>query len=303
MNWKILLSSLFFILVLFLLIIYFIFPENNFYVKWPQNANFSSYGNVSSIQFYPNMRFADKEITYSINNNCPLKKINDMEDAFSIIENYTTLSFNRVDSGGQILVYCSDQVRQPDSNGFFIAGEGGPTNITITSDYYIIERGKILLIRESECPRPNVEIHELLHALGFKHATNPDSIMYAVSKCSQVITNDITDEINRLYSVPSLPDLALENLSAQAEGRKLNISFNIFNEGLKSAPASDAVIYINDKEFKRYSVKELDVGYGITMNIESSYFGEKINDISVELVTSFEELNKNNNKIEIVTSS
>ena len=56
--------------------------------------------------------------------------------------------------------------------GKFIAGEGGPTNITVSGKYNVITHGSILLIRESRCSIPTIAIHELLHVLGFKHSNN-----------------------------------------------------------------------------------------------------------------------------------
>ena len=59
--------------------------------------------------------------------------------------------------------------------GLFIAGEGGPSNITKSGDFSVITHGSILLIKESKCERPNIAIHELLHALGFDHSENPNN--------------------------------------------------------------------------------------------------------------------------------
>ena len=46
-----------------------------------------SYG--KDLQFYPNMRFNHKSISYSMIGECSQKKKSDMQDAFSVIESKT----------------------------------------------------------------------------------------------------------------------------------------------------------------------------------------------------------------------
>jgi len=74
------------------------------------------------------------------------------------------------------------------------------------------------LLRKSSCSTPNIAIHELLHALGFKHSSNPENIMYHITQCEQNISKDMIDYINELYAIPSLPDLKLHNTSAKLKG-------------------------------------------------------------------------------------
>ena len=254
MDWRSFLSSIFtiviFLIIVSLLFSYFFlpYPGNDLFLK-SGDVNAPSYDN-SSIQFYSNMRFPDKTISYKISD-CPIKKTSDMEDSFIILENLTSLNFYPVTDNEQVIITCSSETRESEQNGFFIAGEGGPLNITLTDNFNVIQKGKILLLRDLKCENPNVGIHELLHVLGFTHSQNPDSIMYEVSKCSQVITSDIVNEINRLYSTSSLTDLVVNNLTASTHGRYLDVSFSVVNHGLKESEGADAIILINEEEIER----------------------------------------------------
>lgn len=295
-------TVLLFIIIVGLLFSYFFlpYPGNEFFVK-SGDVNAPSYTN-SSIQFYPDMRFPEKSISYKIID-CPVKKMNDMLDSFQVMENLTVLSFYAVDNDEEITITCSSEAREAEKTGYFIAGEGGPTNITVTDNFNVIHRGKILLLRDSKCEHPNVGIHELLHVLGFTHSPNEDSIMYEVSSCSQVITSDITNEINRLYKTPTLPDLIVKNLTAETNGRYLDVTFKVVNHGLAKSGKSEAFLYVNDQELSKISINPLEIGYGTEISLKNVKlpFG-KTETISLDVNTSFDELSKKNNKIELIVS-
>lgn len=295
-------AVLFLILALLLLSYYFLpYPGNEFFIK-AGDVNEPSYIS-SDLQFYPNMRFSDREISYKIID-CNLNKVVHMKDSFNVIENLTVLKFYPINDDEEITITCSSGRRESDQNGFFVAGEGGPINITVTDNYNVIHKGKILLLRESKCPDPNVGLHELFHVLGFTHSPNPDSIMYEISKCSQVITNDIVNEINRLYEQDSMPDLIIKNFTASNKGRYLDASFSVVNHGLKKSDSAIAILYVNDEKIEEISLESIDIGYGtiITLkNVRIPFFG-KVENIILEVKTSFDELNKKNNKIELKVS-
>ena len=74
----------------------------------------------SKLQFYPNMRFPYSRISYDVED-CSLKKTDDMERAFSTIENLTILDFYPRINGEEIIVTCEDKTRV--EGGLFIAGD------------------------------------------------------------------------------------------------------------------------------------------------------------------------------------
>ena len=284
------------LIIIGMLVIYFFVPFDTLeFTQTSTNSNFNLNATNSKMQFYDNMRYFSNEISYRIED-CPLKKRYDMEEAFRILENKTVLEFYEVDFGEEILVTCDSKTRIEE--GLFIAGEGGPTNITISGDFNLIYNGKILLIRESSCPFPNVALHELLHALGFDHSSNPDNIMYEISKCKQTLGEDIPFLIDEIYSVPNYPDISFENVSINMEGKYLNANLSIRNNGLRYSGDTDLIIYADGKKVKEIEIEPLDIGYGTKLSLFNTWISRlSIREIKFVLETDSEELDKSNNEI------
>ncbi|MEK7111981.1 MAG: matrixin family metalloprotease, partial [Patescibacteria group bacterium] len=275
MGWKTILGYVLAILLVALLFFYWVFPLEtiDFGTISSRNSNFSlnTYEN-QSMQFYENMRYPDKDISYKIQE-CTLQKKDEMERAFDIIDNLTSVNFYPVSSNEEILVTCDEKARF--EGALFIAGEGGPINITRAGNFNVIQQGAITLIRESKCENPNVGTHELLHALGFDHSENPNNIMYPVRKCSQTIGQDIVDNINWLYSFPSLPDLAFENISATMSGRYLDLNLTIRNQGIRNSPGGTVEIYADGDLVKEIEFESLGIGHGRRILINNIFILQK----------------------------
>jgi len=297
MSYKIFFSLVFFILAVALLGIYWLgpFTEVSFGFK-ERNYNFSlnsSNGEVS--QFYPKMRFPTSSISYRIED-CPLNKKEDMERSFEFISEKTILGFYSVQNNEEIYVTCDSQSKI--EGRLFIAGEGGPTNITQTSNFNVIKQGAITLIKESKCPIPNVGIHELLHVLGFDHSPNPNNIMYELSRCNQEISQDMIDTINNLYSTPSYADLSIENVSAVMHGKYLNTNLTIVNNGLKNSEISTIRIYADDEMVKEFEIEELEIGYGSKISLQNILvFQISIDELRFVISYDQQEINKEDNEI------
>jgi hypothetical protein len=280
-----------------LLFIYFIPFGTDFFVAKTGNSNFSLEGN--SMQFYPNLRFPDASISYRISSDCTLKKQNDMAYAFDIAENLTSLEFFPVKSNEDISISCLDRQKNTEG-GFFIAGEGGPTNITVARNFNVITHGEILLIREPSCEKPNVGLHELFHVLGFEHSANPGNIMYNVTSCDQTVGEDMLNLINKLYAVEGLPDLFLENASASLSGRLLQINMTIFNAGLKAAGKSRIKIYAGADLIKEVELDSFEIGSGRGLFLGNIFVAKvSVDFLEILIDSDFGEINKENNKVKL----
>ncbi len=255
---------------------------------------------LSSVQFYSNMRYRDRNINYSIADSCDTDRRNDVKKAFSIISEKTILDFYETDEGfGEINILCSNIAPLPDERGHFVAGEGGPSEIINTTNFAVIFSGKVSLFRKNECEVPNVAIHEILHALGFDHNNNEDSIMYPITKCDQKIDDYLVNVINELYKFESYPDLAVEKVNANKTGVYLNFEITVANLGLKNSPSSTLLIYENNELLKDYPLDFIDIGTKKILSVYNMRASRSTKNIVFEIKSIGNDLDIRNNKVEI----
>jgi len=294
MGIKVLLSGLMVFFLIIMLVFYWFIPFQKIeFVLNGGSSNFSLYNFDEEMQFYSNMRFPNKEISYKIND-CPLQKKDDMLRAFDLMSNQTILEFFPVVNNEEITISCDDKNRI--EGGLFIAGEGGPTNVTQNKNFNVITQGNILLIKESKCPQSNIATHELLHVLGFNHSSNSNNIMYPISDCKQTL-GDIPNLINEIYSIESLADLEIEDVSAIMNGKYLDVNISIRNNGLIKSEKAEINILSGNEIVKKIYLEPLGQGYGIQITLTNIWIPKlEVNEIEFSIETSFEELNKQNNK-------
>ena len=258
---------------------------------------------LQSSQFYPNMRYPDKEISFYLSDSCSQKKKSDFREAVKILEESTILNFvEATQDNAQIKITCSNISPEPQQEDHFIAGEGGPSLFLNTTKYAIIVSGEVALYRPDTCEIPQIALHELLHALGFDHNSDENSIMYPVTNCGQELDNYIISEINRIYSEPSLSDLAIESVQANKSGRYLNFDATISNLGLKTMKSSVLEIIVNNELVKEFEIGEIDLGakrHLVVTNLRLPRDSEKI---TLSIKTTQVEITKENNEIEIKPS-
>lgn len=302
MGWGQYTSAFFIIFVVFILAFYWFIPREaiDYTLQNSSSSNFSLSESVSDeFQFYSNMRYSEPSISYRIYD-CPVGKKDEMKRSLEIIESQTVLDFYEVLENEEISITCDDSQRSTDS-GTFIAGEGGTTNVTKTTNFNVIHNGQVLLLRESQCSDPIVGIHELLHALGFDHSDNPNNIMYPSVTCKQTIGDDLLGYIDKIYSYPSLPDLSFESVSATRSGKYLDSHFVVRNNGLKNSPPSKVVIYSQNKSTKIIDIKPIAVGYGVEITFEN-YWSQRLTagELKFVIESDFDELDKSNNEVILI---
>lgn len=296
-----------------LLMIYWFFPYSNFEDakiqntintnNFTDNSNFTMNESNSLLQFYPNLRYRDKEISYIIDSSCSLEKKDEMLRAMKIIENRSVIDFYSLSENqkGQEEIHIACEDKNVEKGGLFVAGEGGPVKIAKSGKYNVINKGSILLIRESSCAEPLIALHELLHALGFDHSENQKNIMYRVSKCYQEMGDEIPDEINELYATPSRPDLTFESVSAKTHNRYLDFNISVRNRGLASSDSESKInVLINNKSIKEIELDSLEPGEGTKYMSKNTLIKQlNINELKFSIESPVEELNTTNNEITI----
>jgi hypothetical protein len=293
MGVKTFFSGLFVFILIIMLAVYWFVPFQTIEFNSGDNSNFSLYNFDGEMQFYKNMRFSYKNISYKIDG-CTLQKKDEMLNAFDLLSENTNLEFYQALENEEITISCDDKNRI--EGGLFIAGEGGPVNITKTKNFNVISKGNIILIKESKCPTPNVALHELLHVLGFNHSENSNNIMYPISNCKQTL-GDIPKLIDEIYSVESYPDLEIEEVFATMNGKYLDVNVSVRNNGIVESENSILTISSEDTTIKTILIDSLEIGHGMQITFTNIWIPKiSVEEIEFFIDTSENELDKNNNK-------
>jgi hypothetical protein len=282
--------------------------EHNTILQTPKNI--TSY--TGNLQFYPNMLFNHKTLAYSIEDNCEQAKKDRMMQAFSAIENQTdnVIKFKESLPEQDIFITCnqSNESFNNTAPGYFVAGEGGVERAISTGKFWVIEKGKILLFYDkwNPCWQYNIELHELLHVLGFKHSGNKYSIMYPVTDCSQVFSDDIAKEIKRLYSIPELSDLAISNISASKHGIYINFDIEVRNNGLAECQGIKLVLSSRNKTIDTFDMKDMNYGEGRILNVENVRIPItmlNLDEITFSVESQSQEMEYDNNQVTLAIQS
>ncbi len=220
-------------------------------------------------QFYPGMRYQSRMISYSVEPTCSEKKKSDAQRAMALLSEKSVLRFYEGFGDAELKILCSELASSPEQEDYFVAGEGGPTDIINTSLYYVIQSGKISLFRSEKCVEPKIALHEMLHALGFDHNQNSLSIMYPVTNCNQELDNFLIRDINRLYEAESIPDLSIIEINVNKTGRYLNFYIEIINRGLKDAEDVVLNISADENEVKEFELDDVGIGVKKSLDVQN----------------------------------
>lgn len=229
-------------------------------------ANVSQDLPAQSYQFYPNMRYQNRTITYIMEPACTAKKRQDIARALAILEENTILQFVQSDTAPEIKYICSELPAPSNSTDHFVAGEGGPTSIINTTRYVVILSGKVSLYRTEKCELPVLALHETLHALGFDHTRDTKSIMFPISDCQQQLDSFIIQQLREVYAADTLPDLTIEQVTANARGHLLAFDINVSNYGLADVTNASLIINANGVVSKTFPLAEIKMGKRRTLS-------------------------------------
>jgi hypothetical protein len=309
-------NFLFIVLIFFILVnAYFIYeflPKEKEDFKIYRQEELPEVSNVSSevMQFIPNMRFTKNNLSYSFQDGCSVDRREGMIEAFFIIsERVENLDFFKKNDDfleADILIKCSEEDKRVDDEErqLFIAGEGGPTKYLDLSPYALIIQGEVQLYSSKNvriCDEPLVEIHELLHVLGFAHVGDKESILYPYLSCDQKLKENIILVIEELYSEEPKSEIFISNLSASKSGRYLDFYVEIKNSGLVNA--EEVILKINSQDRNLHELEIEDIEPDMTRIIESKNVllpSTKIDKLIFSVSTITEEYFYKNNKVELV---
>ena len=281
------------ILSLFIMIILLIMGIYVFWLNFPTNleyntyvANATLYLPAKSYQFYSNMRYVYRNITYQIAPECSTKKRENIRDAFKILEEQTVLRFFPVEKNGEIVFFCTNLPSEPESSGHFIAGEGGPTQIINTTNYAVILSGKVSLYRPEKCELPIIALHEILHALGFDHTSDKKSVMFPITDCEQDIDPFIINQINTLYEIDTASDIVITRVDAKAVGRYLDFEISVANHGLIDAHNVTLSLNAGSELIKTFPLEEIGLGQKKMLTVRNVHIPRNVENLTFSVAVS-----------------
>lgn len=166
----------------------------------PDWTNYPPAWNISSPVSMSNPRWYTNRLTFSMEGNCSATQRDKMLESMSyLVKNTrTSLNFAEVTDGcPDIIIRCAGPSVVIDLE------EGiGEANVTYVHEgyYSVITKAELQFPADDNlCSRPVVQLHELLHAFGFKHSSEPTDIMYIRFGCLQDIRSGMKSDLAQIY--------------------------------------------------------------------------------------------------------
>ena len=302
------LLNLVLILIVACLVFAVYFVYTNYVNPNPENLEIRHYSEISKNypnlsneikQFYPNMRFRHKQITFDISERCNDDKKDKVLEALQIIEDRTGIRFLSTNNEPEVKVLCSKEEKEEAENEF-VAGEGGPTRIIESTYYPLILQARIILYDRTDCEEPITELHELMHVFGFEHINNSKDVLYPYLQCGQELNSEMIDYLEELYSIAPLPEIYFINISAVKSGVYLDFNLEIRNIGLEDIKNVTLKVYGDGKFTEKFDLGEMEYGAGKAFSVNYMKLpSHKVKVIKFELEIKEQEYDKTNNEIEL----
>ncbi len=248
--------------------------------------------------FRNNMRFDTNNISYSFVE-CDETNTNRMKRVFQIISEETQTVYFYESALPKIVIYCSEQ-KGEERESSYVAGEGGPNKVILLDLYPLIVDGKIYLYsqeKKNNCEYPVVEIHELMHVFGFDHINKTNEVLYPYVNCEQRLTEDIVNELKRIYTEKPKADLILKNLSVMTHEMYLDFNLTILNRGLIVSQNVSLLITSPEKTVYTSPIEDLQPGISQTINVKNILIKSiSLNQLTFKTTTNSEEYFYENNE-------
>ena len=122
--------------------------------------------------------------------------------------------------------------------------------------------------------------------------------MYNTSDCRQKLTQDIIDELKRLYSIESLSDLYFSGINATKNGRYLSFEVELRNRGLINSENTTLAVYSGDEKVKSFDIDSTEAGAGVILNVDNLRLPSRsVNEVRfvIDAENSIKELSEENN--------
>jgi len=155
--------------------------------------------NLSTPTQEKNPKWYTNNLTYTFQGNCTKTHIEKTGEAFAYLLNNTntSLTFKEVYSYEcpDIKIDCLNITDLEETtiglSTFSYYNE---------SEYTIIVGSEInLTIGDQLCPKPNLQLHEILHVFGFDHTGDGSDIMYKRYGCMQTLKDGLKNDLAQIY--------------------------------------------------------------------------------------------------------
>lgn len=168
----------------------------------PSWINSSPTWNTTTRFLFSNPKWYKSDLAYALKGNCTDAQAQKMRQAVSTLMSAINRSSSlRIREASDT---CPDIVVNCLNASSMLNYENGVADYDVVRShegyYSLIRSSQIYLtLGDGQCPRPNVQIHELLHTLGFDHSLDPTDTISEKFGCLQELKNATIRDLIQIY--------------------------------------------------------------------------------------------------------
>ncbi|HJW96759.1 MAG TPA: hypothetical protein VJ485_01190 [archaeon] len=156
--------------------------------------------NLSTPTQFPNPKWYTNNLTFTISGECSRIQRENMEKAFNFVGNMSensSLRFVQVQECSQITVRC---LNVTSATGLEQGFAGTSVSEKDEGFYSVITGAEITVTMGAQaCEVPVMQVHQVLHGLGFSNVKDPMSMLNEWFGCLQEFKGSIREDIERIY--------------------------------------------------------------------------------------------------------